>query len=392
MTQIDIDRLVGAAQRRAGVPDPDPTAFRSNLELLVESINDEAHLTPAGVEAASAMLGGALAKRIEVSWWADTYPEVHDEPVVAPLFLTGLPRSGTTYFQYLFDRDPAMRMLRTWEGDRPCPPPGFDPDAAARRRDEAVGQARQMADDPLHSEIAKRHLTDPDGPQECLALLDQTFANPGAYWTWSVPTYFERLLDTVDLRSCYERHRLELQLLQWRTEPRRWVLKWPCHLVAMHEILEVYPDARFVVTHRDPVQALASNASLTHLLRRYTAEDADPNRIGLEMKDMIHTYISRLVEFDEAQEGTGRVVHVDYRRVVDDPETVMTEVFEALDMEMTPSVRDSIGEWRRANPPGKRGTHDYSLEDYGLDAQEVAEEYAFYIDRFDIPSESTVVP
>ncbi len=392
MTDIDIDRLVETARSAAGVADPEPEAFHTNLELLVGSINAEAHLSALGAESATAMLAAALAKRIEVSWWASEHPEIRDELVSEPLFLTGLPRSGTTYFQYLFDRDPGMRMLRTWEGDRPCPPPGFDPAAAAYRRDRAVEHARRMADDPLHAEIAKRHLTDPDGPQECLAILDQTFANPGAYWTWSVPTYFERLLDTIELRSCYEHHRLELQLLQWRTEPRRWVLKWPCHLVALPEILAVHPDARFVVTHRDPVQALASNASLTHLLRRHTATDVDPRRIGLEMKDMIHAYLRRLVDFDEAQAGTGRLVHVDYQRVVDDPETVMTEVFDALDLEMTPDVRRSIGEWRRENPPGKRGTHDYALEDYGLDARAVAEEYAFYIDRFDVPSETRAVP
>jgi hypothetical protein len=149
----------------------------------------------------------------------------------------------------------------------------------------------------------------------------------------------------------------------------------------------VYPDASFVITHRDPVQALASNCSLTALLRRFTAEEIDLHEIGAQMREMIHTYLGRLVEFDERFGDSGRIAHVDYRSVVDDPETVMTAVFAQLGLEMTPTVRDSIGAWRRDNPPGKRGTHDYDLGDYGLDAGSVADEYAFYIERFDVPTE-----
>jgi hypothetical protein len=280
-----------------------------------------------------------------------------------------------------------MRMLRHWEGLRPCPPPAFDPGSGRRRLEQTREQFRRDQGDELRSEIARIHLMDPDGPEECLAIVEQTFANVGHYWTYRVPTYFARCLDTVDLGACYAHHKLVLQLLQWKADPKRWVLKWPCHLVALRELLDVYPGARFVVTHRDPVQALASNCSLSTLLRRATAERVDPHEIGRQMKDMILTYLRRLVEFDERFPDRGRIAHVDYTAVVEQPERVMTEVFEQLGLELTPTVRDSIVAWRRDNPPGKRGTHQYALDDYGLDAREVAEEYAFYIDRFGVPAE-----
>jgi hypothetical protein len=390
--EVDVDAITERAVALADVEAPDLEPFRSHFELLVDCINSEANLTSEGAAGTQAGLALPLRNRIEVSDWVHRHPEIADEPIDAPLVLTGLPRSGTTYFQYLFDPEPSMRMLRHWEGDRPCPPPAFDPASARRRLEQAQEQFRIDQDDELRSEIAKIHLMDPDGPEECLAIIDQTFANVGHYWTYRVPTYFERCLDTVDLRAVYAHHKLVLQLLQWQAEPKRWVLKWPCHLVALREVLDVYPDASFVVTHRDPVQALASNCSLTALLRRYTAEQPDPHEIGRQMKDMILTYLRRLVAFDEQFGETGRVAHVDYASVVDDPEMVMTGVFEQLGLELTPTVRDSIGAWRRDNPPGKRGTHDYALDDYGLDAREVADEYAFYIDRFGVPAEGAATP
>ena len=387
MADVDVDAICETAAEAADVEEPDLEPFRSNLELLAACINEEAGLTSEAAAATQAGLAGPLRNRLEVTDWVRRRPEIAAEPIAGPLVLTGLPRSGTTYFQYLFDPEPTMRMLRHWEGDRPCPPPAFDPASARRRLEHAQEQFQRDRDDPLRSEIAKIHLMDPDGPEECLAIIDQTFGNVGHYWTYRVPTYFARCLDTVDLRAVYAHHTLVLQLLQWKAEPKRWVLKWPCHLVALPELLDVYPDASFVVTHRDPVQALASNCSLTALLRRFTAEQVDLHEIGRQMREMILTYLRRLVEFDDRSGATGRIAHVDYRAVVDDPETVMTDVFGKLGIEMTPTVRASIGAWRRDNPPGKRGSHDYDLGDYGLDAREVAEEYAFYVDRFDVPAE-----
>jgi hypothetical protein len=387
VAEVDIDAIEARAVALADVAEPDLLPFRDNLELLVDCLNSEAHLTAEGVAGAQHNLSLPLRNRLEVTDWVRRQPEIADERIEAPLVLTGLPRSGTTYFQYLFDPEPTMRMLRHWEGDRPCPPPALDPASAQQRLADLQEQFRRDQDDELRSEIAKIHLMDPDGPEECLAVIDQTFGNVGHYWTFRVPTYFARCLDTVDLCAVYAHHKLVLQLLQWRAAPKRWVLKWPCHLVALPELLDVYPDASFVVTHRDPVQALASNCSLTALLRRFTATDVDLHEIGQQMQDMILTYLRRLVDFDEQFADRSRIAHVDYAAVVDDPETVMTDVFDQLGLELTSTVRESIGAWRRDNPPGKRGTHDYALDDYGLDAAEVAEQYAFYIDRFQVPAE-----
>jgi len=166
-------------------------------------------------------------------------------------------------------------------------------------------------------------------------------------------------------------------------------LKWPCHLLALEAISDVYPDATFVVTHRDPVQALASNCSLAHMLRTGTDPDYDPTVIGRDMLNLVREHVDRLVAFDiaQSQAGSSSLVHVDYYRLVDSPETVMPNVFESIGLEWTPVVEDRIRTWRAENPKGTRGTHEYTLDDYGLDRAMVSEAFAVYVERFDIPSE-----
>lgn len=384
MASLSADAVVAHAIAMTDVADPDLLSFRDNLDLLVDCINVEGRLRPDAIDGVARGLAQPLRNRIEVSHWLQAHPEIRDEPIDRPIFLTGLPRSGTTYFQYVLDADPAMRFLRYWEGQRPCPPPGFAPDTVQQRIAACAEQKARAMGNALSAKIAQIHLSDADGPEECLGILDQTFANVGHYWTYRVPGYFERCLDAVDLRACYAHHNSVLQLLQWRNARKRWVLKWPCHLVALDPILDVYPDASFIVTHRDPVQALASNCSLSAMLRRSTSDHVDLHEIGWQMKQMIQVYLQRLVAFDEAHGA--RIAHVDYAAAVERPESAVAQAFKKLAIPMTPEVTRSIIAWRRENPPGKRGTHDYALEDYGLDAGQVAAEYAFYTDRFRIPS------
>lgn len=385
MAELSMEAVIADAVAMADVAHPDVAPFRANLELLIGCINAEARLCPEALPAIQRQLAQPLRNRLEASDWVSRYPEIRAEQIENPIFIIGMPRSGTTYFQYLFEAEPGMRMLRYWEGQQPCPPPGFDPSTIEPRIAACAALKAKIRGDTLSGKLAQIHLSDAGGPEECLGILDQTFANVGHYWTYRVPGYFARCLDGVDLRAAYEHHKLVLQLLQWRGEKRRWVLKWPCHLVALPQLLEVYPNASFIATHRDPVQALASNCSLAAMLRRGTSEAVDLHEVGQQMKAMIHTYLERLVAFD--QSFTGKIAHVDYTTAVARPEEAVAQAFAALDIEMTPAFSQSIIDWRRDNPPGKRGTHDYDLADYGLDARQVAADYAFYIDRFAIPAE-----
>jgi hypothetical protein len=388
MATTSVDEVVTRASALTDVTDPAPGHFLANLTAVVESINTEAALTDDGLQGILSQLVPALRNRMEVDAYVAEHPAVDESPLPAPIVLTGLPRSGTTYFQYLFDQDPRLRMLRTWEGERPSPPPALFPDSAAERHATSVENARRMRA-LTGGKIDAFHLTDVDGPQECLAILDQTFVNPGLLWTMSVFGYLEYLLHQADLREAYEYHARVLRLLQQGAPEQRWALKWPCHLLALDAVAAVYPDATFVVTHRDPVQALASNCSLTNMLRAGTSPHADPHQIGRDMLELVRQHVDRLVAFDVEQEhlGSTRLVHVDYYQLVDDPAAVMPAVFEAVDLEWTDEVDERVRTWREENPKGKRGTHEYDLTDYGLTRDAVADAFAPYIERFAIPRE-----
>jgi Sulfotransferase family len=181
-------------------------------------------------------------------------------------------------------------------------------------------------------------------------------------------------------------HRRQLQLLQWRSPERRWALKYPNHVLAMDAILKVYPDASFVMTHRDPVQTLASIAKLTLTLRGTRYAHVDAARVGRQMLRFVRCHIDRILAFCRSPAGQ-RVVHVDYYRVIDDPATVMSEVHAGLGIDSPRSVRDAVARWRASNPKNARGSNPYSLQQFSIDPDEAAALYGDYMRFFDIPRE-----
>ena len=147
--QLTVEAVVERAEALTEVADPAPSHFQDNLEAVVRSMNEEATWTPPGLEGAVSMMAVALRNRTEVDRYVADVPAIEDIRISgAPIFLTGLPRSGTTYFQYLFDQDPDLRMLRTWEGERPVPPPATDPDSVTRRREASFDNARRSGRRP----------------------------------------------------------------------------------------------------------------------------------------------------------------------------------------------------------------------------------------------------
>lgn len=376
--------IIAEAEAKVGITDSE-TGIAGHLERLIEALCETFPVSEAGDARIRANLRMDAINRLESLKWLRDHPEIGDEPIEAPVFLMGLPRSGTTYFQYLFDRDRRFRLIRTWESSMPSPPPGFDPASVERRRAEW----RELQKKRGHFEgFEALHLYDDGGSDECHAFLQQSWGAAGLNNLYRVPQYFDWLLDGLDLAATYRVHKRQLQCLQWRSERKPWALKYPNHVLAMNEILEVYPDARFVMTHRDPVQVVASISKMTWNLRGMcAASPVDRHEVGRDMLHFVQRHIDRIMAFDAGPSGN-RIVHIDYYALVADPLASMRKIHTGLGIDTPEDVARTVGDWHTANPKNARGKNDYSLDQYGLDAGEVRKQFAPYIERFAIPGEA----
>lgn len=376
--------IIAEAEAKAGIADSDAFVTR-NLERLVDALNHESRMAPRGFDLTHKGLVSRTADRLEGLKWLRDYPEIADEVIERPVFLMGLPRSGTTYFQYLFDRDLRFRLIRTWESLSPSPPPGFDPQSAAERKAQWAERRRQQS--PVIEGFDALHLIDADGADECHAFLEQSFGAAGLNNLFRVPSFFDYLLDEADLEASYRVHKRQLQLLQWRSTAKPWALKYPNHVLGVPEILAVYPHARFVMTHRDPVQTLASICKMSLKLREARSDEpVDPHDVGQYMLHFIQRHIDRIMGFTSGPHAD-RVTHVDYYALLNDPVAAMLDVHAGLGIDSPDEVREAVAQWRRDNPKNARGANAYAIEQFGLNPDAVAEQFGDYMRRFAIPRE-----
>ncbi|MDE2597935.1 MAG: sulfotransferase [Sphingomonadales bacterium] len=382
---LSAETIVSEAEARAGLDDPE-RHLHCHLAALVASLNADGALDGDGTASAHRNLVTRTADRLEAVKWTRRHPEILDEPITAPLFLCGLPRSGTTYFQYLIDCDPQFRLLRTWESLMPAPPPAVDPASAAQRKAQWAELRRKLGPREVEGFDAL-HLIDEDGPDECHAFMEHGYLAAGFLNLYDVPTYFAHLMAQPDLIEAYSVHKRQLQLLQWQAPRQRWAVKYPNHVIAMDSILHVYPDARFAVTHRDPVQVLGSIAKMTLSLRSARYAEVDPQRVGAQMLAFLAWHIDRIMAFVRSGQAAS-AVHVDYYALVADPVVTMARAYDELGIAMSDAARTAIAGWRRENPKNARGVNDYALERFGIDAGAARERFADYIDHFAIPAEA----
>ena len=385
MNVLDPQLLKQRAAAEVGLTEFGPDPYAENFARLIDALNTDGEQSEHGVALSEAEMLRHLRNRLELRAWTERHPDILAEPIERPIFLMGLPRSGTTFLQNLFDHDEALRLMRTWETLRPCPPPAAEPDSAAPRIDAADGFLNRWRGDVENFDAT--HLMDVTGPDECAHVMSMGFAQAGFQNYLKVPSYFDWLLAEGDFQAAYRLHKTVLQLLQWRAPRRRWVLKYPNHMLAVADIRAVYPDAICVVTHRDPAQTLASLAALTEQYRSARYETNDRPTLGREMLHFVTAHIDRFLAYRDSPDGNDGIIDVDYYRLVAAPVMTVAEIYERTGMRMPASVRSRLASWTDANPKGKRGRHEYRLADYGLDAGTLGPVFARYCGRFGIHSQ-----
>ncbi len=383
---LDERDLLGAARRATGLDDFGEDDFRAPLGWLLQALESEAELTLLGRVAARRDLGGLLANRLRLQADRRRFPDIAAERVAAPIFITGLPRSGSTFLHHLLGQDPQTRVPQAWEVMYPSPPPARTTYATDRRIGQASKQLRWI--DWLAPDFKAMHPVGAQLPLECIAIMSASFRSTRFQTTYHVPGY-EAWLEAQDMRPAYAFHKRVLQHLQWQAPGERWVLKAPAHLFAFDALLATYPDARIVQTHRDPVTVVASLASMSAVLQAAFTDRVDSRDVGREVIQRWMRGLERAVELRRSgQVARERAVDVHYAELTRDPMAVMRRIYARFDMPLSEVAETRMRQFLTDHPKGKHGPHRYALERYGFDAEELASRYKGYCEYFGVPSEA----
>lgn len=375
-----VDDLHASAERATGLSayGPADDEHRAALAALLHSLHRDAGLTPAGSKYFRATLKGALVARLLTEDGLARRPEALSTPVERPIVVTGLPRTGTTALHRLLGADPAHQGLELWLTEAPAPrPPRAEWDADptyAAIRDLYAGFMTE------HPDFGGVHYMSADDLEECWQLLRQSFTSVSYECLAYLPGY-SAWLAGADWRPAYARHRRALQLIGANDPGRRWVLKNPSHLFALDAVLDTYPDAVIVHTHRDPRTSMASMCSLAEHAAGGWSTGFTRDRIG---RTQLELWSRGLEEFYAARERhpEATVVDVTHEQLRDDAVGAVRTVYEAAGAEYTDEVAAAVAEANAHSLSGARAPrHAYTLADYGLSAGAIEDAFGPYLER-----------
>lgn len=379
---LDAEGLLAAASRATGLDDFGADTFRAGLRELLRGLEGEAQLTTLGRGMARAHVVGALATRLQLVDWRKRHPEVAAQRIQRPLFVLGMPRTGTTLLHGLLAQDPAARAPLTWEVAAPCPAPETASYASDPRI--AAAQARERDIERVAPGFSAIHPSGALLPQECVSLTAPEFVSMQWEATYAVPSY-QRWCEGQDHASVYRWHREFLQHLQSRHAGAYWVLKTPAHLLTLDALFAEYPDARVVQTHRAPSQVVASLASLECALRGASTDAIEPRAQGEEAAALIERMLRAGAAARAAHpEREAQFFDLAYPDLVADPFGSVKRIYERFDLAFTGELESRMRSFLAANASDKHGVHRYSPASFGLDAAELERRYAFYTERYDV--------
>ena len=378
--ELDCEHLLELARRRAGLSDFGDMWFIEPMERFIEAANRQARLTPAGMAAQTEAIVKGLTSRLRMIEDIRRHPAILDENVEVAGIILGLPRTGSTIFHRLLANAPGLTAIRWYEAQNFAPFPGEKPGEPVERRE----YARAMIEGWLAAapELASIHPLDPDAPDEEILILGQMFVSTMIEGMTFVPS-FAYWLNGYDQSKGHDDLRTILKYLQWQQPERRgrkWVLKSPSNLPYTEIAAKAFPEALLIMTHRDPIQTVPSYISMQAALYKLSSTLSDAE-VGDFWFPRLVDWMQRF-EAARARIGEERFVDIDYREVGREPLVQAEHVLARMGVPIDSSVEAALAEFMAGNQREQRPAHDYSLERFGLDEEEIKRRFADYRARF----------
>ncbi len=350
--------------------------WREPLSVYTSSLERDAHLTPVGRYCAHGQISASLRNRLLLEQAVAMHPEMVAQPLAPATVIVGLPRTGSTLLQMLLAQDPQHRALLTWEAAQPVPEPG-KPDA----RQRAIARQMRLLD-YLAPQARSLHPIGPDLPTECVTLLANSLASLELATINWVPTYLDWCL-ARGMGPAYEYLYRQLQVLQARATSDRWLLKSPSHLFWLDDLLDTFPGAKIIQTHRDPTAVIGSFCSLSSTFSSVGSDHVPVETLSRRWAEAWADGLARTDAVRAARPDL-TVADIRYHDLVADPLASVRRVYDELGLELSGAAVDAMRAFLAGRGGSSAVVHRYSLEQFGLDPAEEAERYAPYRQRYGV--------
>jgi hypothetical protein len=376
--KLNADKIIAKAKKKANFKGELPYQLETGLRKSIESIEKEAKPNTFGSLAVKTQFEKALYQRLKVEQEIAANPEIEKTEIEQPVFIIGMPRTGTSILHALMHEDSAHRSPLSWECLLPYPvstPENFsnNPQLDAIRKD--FDQLFKLVPD-----FKKKHHMEADSPQECIGINALDFNSFQLAAQLYVPSFLEWFFNEADRSSTMRFHKRFLQYLQsGGVKAERWLLKSPIHLMRLPEIFEIYPDARIIMTHRHPSKVVASAASLVSSVRSLYSDDEDPLRTGNEHLGVWSSYFNRFLADRKKLNKEDQIIDLQFEDFVKDQLGTVKKIYEKFGWKLDSDSEERMKQFLIQNPKDKHGVHDYTLADFGLTETQINEKYSNYI-------------
>ena len=379
MMKINANEILDQAKSETGLSDLGEPLFFEGLNKLIDSINNEASLNEIGIQAQPIRIQGLLSNRLRFEEDLKKFPEILDQEIIAPIVIVGLPRTGSTMTHRLLASDPNHTAMLWWEGRYPALLPGEKRgDIEARMKLGKVEVDAVVAASPEALDI---HPWDYKGADEEILLLEHNFLSTVPESFMALPSYSE-WIEEQDHTLAYEDLKKFIQYLQWQNpgrEKKRWVLKSPHHLGFIDKMISVFPDAKIIQTHRDPIKTVPSFCSMCANLFEPLTTNFDKVFIGKHWSNKLTRALNHCMNISE--QHPDNFLDLEFLNMIKDPIDEMKKIYEFIGESFGEKTEVAMEAWREENKH-EMGAHKYSLEEYDLTESQINNNFAKYQQKY----------